>query len=188
LPNQSTFCFVEIGDITMTTWTYNTVIEGAVEQPFFPGSSGLTFQRPGQLVISDDLLDPNGITSGVNEANFIEVGLTSNDLPGLQVANGLGGITFVTNNALFATRDSRDNVFEGIDPESGALIIQLDRSNSQGSINNFSSGALSSPVQILDGFMGLQFGEQSVAGTINFSGTASSIYSANFYGELVSVV
>ncbi|HEY9697855.1 MAG TPA: hypothetical protein V6D10_11370 [Trichocoleus sp.] len=133
--------------------------------------------------MTDQILDPAGVTNG---RNLLEVGLTSNDLPGLQLANGLGSITFATNNALVGRRP-RDNVFEGLNSQSNTLLIQPDRRDSQNSVNNFASGGFSVPYQIQDGLMAIGFQNNSVFGDISFSGSLSATYNATFSGVLTGI-
>ncbi len=168
----------------MTTFTYSVTLTGSISQPIsFPTERA--FQRQGTLVITDQIIDPSGITNG---RNILEVGLSADDLLSTIIPDGFGSITFVTNNALVPTRRSNDNVFESFDSQNSILYIQPDRSESADSINMFSSGgSLGIPLQIFDGLMALQFQNNfnTIAGSISFSGTANAAYNATLSGFLV---
>ncbi|GAA6619854.1 hypothetical protein NUACC26_056690 [Scytonema sp. NUACC26] len=99
--------------------------------------------------------------------------------------DGIGGITFVSNNALFP-RYSNDNVFESFDSQTNTLYIRPDQNQSTATVNAFSSGGiLSKAPTILDGLMALQFQNNAISGSLNFLGTNNENYSANLSGVLI---
>ncbi|OKH20215.1 hypothetical protein NIES593_19660 [Hydrococcus rivularis NIES-593] len=164
----------------MTTWVYDVTLTGIVNQQ--------RFQRPGQLVISNDsIVNPQGTS---NDVNFWEVGLFSSDVPSLGPANpqGTGAITFVTNNALLG-RSPVDTVYEAYDSQTNTVYIGPDPQTLSYGQNQFSSGGLlSTPGLISSGYMALQpQNDNSILGAIDFSGPGGG-YQAQFSGTLVQVV
>lgn len=163
----------------MTTWTYNVTLTGIVNQQ--------QFQRPGLLVVSDAIFN----SQGTGNDNFLEVGLVSSDTPqtGPAVPLGIGGITFVTNEALVG-RNPFDVANEAYDSQTNTFYCAPNSQSLNNGQNTFSSGGfLSLPGVISNGYMALQFqNDGSILGAINFGSSAGGFYQAELSGILQSVI
>ncbi|NEO29190.1 MAG: hypothetical protein F6K36_01760 [Symploca sp. SIO3C6] len=164
----------------MTSWIYNIILTGSV--------AGQTFQRSGELIISDPIINPFGTS---NDVNSFEVGILSTDplgSPGFPI--GAGSISFFTNNALVG-RTPFDTAYEAYDPATNTFWIQPDRQTSlNNSLNIFtSSGITGFPYNVFDGLIAVQpQNNGSILGTIDLIGTANVGYQASFNGVLQEVI
>jgi len=163
----------------MSTFVYDVVIDGIV--------AGQPFERTGKVVIGDPIIDPFGTS---NDVNSFEVGLFSTDsLLNPTFAQGVGSITFLSNNAL-AQRDPLDTVYEGYDPATNTYYVEPDSAVAFSSLNTFTNSGLTGlPYNVLQGVVALQpFEDGTISGSINFSGTANTSYQATLVGSLTQVI
>lgn len=164
------------GQLGVQYSVYNVIIQGQ--------ALDISFQREGQLLITQVPIGPAGTQNGINP---FEVFLISGNPGGSPES---GAIWFMTNNAFLGSDSQIDLAFTTFDPETQIITVQPDPNLSAVGANVFNarSGLLANAYQIFDGAMQIQSQDnwQTITGQINILGTGAIFHSNSPYTAVIS--